>query len=49
MAATFLKNVNLILCPHLFVGLGVAMLAINDGASLGPSLQKVKARTRGIT
>jgi hypothetical protein len=31
MAATFLKNSKLIFGPHLFVGMGVAMLAIATG------------------
>jgi FtsH-binding integral membrane protein len=47
MAATFLKNGKLILGPHLFVGLAVAVLVIAT-ASLGPSLQKGKDWARGL-
>ncbi|MCT4363310.1 MULTISPECIES: DUF4079 domain-containing protein [unclassified Synechococcus] len=41
MAVTFLKNGKLIIGPHLFVGLGVAVLVIAT-AFLGSSLQKGK-------
>ncbi|MCT0219828.1 DUF4079 domain-containing protein [Synechococcus sp. CS-1329] len=47
MAATFLKNGKLIIGPHLFVGLTVAVLVIAT-ASLGPSLQKGKDWARGL-
>jgi hypothetical protein len=47
MAATFLKNGKLILGPHLFVGLTVALLVIAT-ASLGPSLLKGKDWARGL-
>ena len=47
MGATFLKNGKLILGPHLFVGLAVALLVIAT-ASLGPSLQKGKDWARGL-
>jgi len=46
MAITYIKNDKLILGPHLFVGLAVAVLVIAT-ASLGPSLQKGKAWARG--
>ncbi len=50
MTATFLKNGKLVIGPHLFVGLAVAVLVILT-ASLGPSLQKGKdwARTLHVT
>jgi hypothetical protein len=47
LAATFLKNGKLIIGPHLFVGLAVAVLVIAT-ASLGPSLQKGKDWARGL-
>lgn len=47
MAATFIKNGKLILGPHLFVGLAVAVLVIAT-ASLGPSLKKGKVWARGL-
>jgi hypothetical protein len=46
MAATFLKNGKLIIGPHLFVGMAVAVLVIAT-ASLGPSLQKGKDWVHG--
>jgi hypothetical protein len=47
LAATFLKNGKLIIGPHLFVGLAVAVLVIAT-ASLGLSLQKGKDWSRGL-
>lgn len=47
LTATFLKNGKLIIGPHLFVGLGVAVLVIAT-ASLGPSLQKGKDWARSL-
>lgn len=47
MGATFLKNGKLILGPHLFVGLAVAVLVVAT-AALGPSLQKGKDWARGL-
>jgi hypothetical protein len=47
LAATFLKNGKLIIGPHLFVGVAVAVLVIAT-ASLGPSLQKGKDWARGL-
>jgi FtsH-binding integral membrane protein len=47
LAATDLKNGKLILGPHLFVGVAVAVLVIAS-ASLGTSLQKGKDWARGL-
>ena len=47
MGATFLMNGKLIIGPHLFVGLGVAVLVIGT-ASLGPSLLKGKDWARSL-
>ncbi|MFN9870706.1 MAG: DUF4079 domain-containing protein [Cyanobacteriota bacterium] len=50
LAATYLKNGKLVLGPHLFVGLAVAVLVVAT-ASLGPSLVKGKdwARTLHVS
>jgi hypothetical protein len=47
LAVTYLKNGKLVLGPHLFVGLAVAVLVVAT-ASLGPSLAKGKDWARGL-
>ena len=47
LAATYLKNGKLVLGPHLFVGLAVAVLVVAT-ASLGPSLVKGKDWARSL-